>query len=131
MRRKLPPRPTDTELEILNVLWHHGASTVRQLHKTLNQERDIPVGYTTTLKMMQVMTAKGLVVRDKAERPQLYWARQPLEQTQRQLLRDLLDRAFGGSAKQLVMQALAANEVSEKELAQIEVLLDGLERGEK
>lgn len=130
MTNKLPPRPTDTELEILQVLWRRGPSTVRQVHKALNQERHTPVGYTTTLKMMQVMTAKGLVVRDETERPQLYESRQPREQTQRQLLRDLLDRAFGGSAKQLVMQALADGEASEGELAQIEELLNRLEGGE-
>jgi predicted transcriptional regulator len=81
--------------------------------------------------MMQVMTGKGLVLKDETERPQLYRARQPQEQTQRQLLSHLLDRAFGGSAKHLVMQAIAGKEASESELAQIEDLLDKLERGAK
>jgi predicted transcriptional regulator len=89
------------------------------------------VGYTTALKMLQVMTEKGLVERDESIRPQIYRARLAREQTQRQLLRDLLRRAFDGSARQLVMQALASEEVSDEELAEVEKLLDKLERGKK
>lgn len=131
MSKQVPPRPTDTELEILQVLWQRGPSTVRQVHKALSQGRQTEVGYTTALKMLQVMTDKGLVERDESERPQVYQPRLPREQTQRQLVSDLLDRAFGGSAKQLVMQALSAKEASDKELAQIEKLLDKLEGGTK
>lgn len=131
MSKQVPPRPTDTELEILQVLWQRGPSTVRQVHKALSQGRQTEVGYTTALKMLQVMTDKGLVERDESERPQVYQPRLPQEQTQRQLVSDLLDRAFGGSAKQLVMQALSAKEASDKELAQIEKLLDKLEGGSK
>lgn len=127
MSNKVPPRPTDTELEILQVLWQRGPSTVRQVHQALKQERQTEVGYTTALKMLQVMNEKGLVDRDDSDRPQVYRARLPQEQTQRQLVRDLLDRAFGGSAKRLVMQALSTREASDKELAQIERLLNKLE----
>lgn len=121
------PRPTDTELSILRVLWQHGPCTVRETFKRFNQDYEAEAGYTTILKMMQIMTDKGLVERDDSQRPQVYCARLPQEQTQRQLVTDLLDKAFGGSAKSLVMQALASTEASEEELAQIERLLDKLE----
>ncbi len=122
-------RPTDAELTILQVLWDRGPSTVREVYKTLNSGKDI--GYTTVLKLMQIMTDKGLVERDESCRPQLYRPCLPREQTQRQLIRDLADRAFGGSAKRLVMQALEGKKASPGELAQIEKLLTRLERGEK
>jgi predicted transcriptional regulator len=125
------PRPTDTELSILRVLWEHGPGSVRETLKRFNHGQETEAGYTTILKMLQIMTDKGLVERDDSQRPQVYRARLPQEQTQRQLLDDLLDKAFGGSAKDLVMQALASKEASEEELAQVERLLDKLEGGVK
>ncbi|MCI0487130.1 MAG: BlaI/MecI/CopY family transcriptional regulator [Blastocatellia bacterium] len=131
MSQKLPPRPTDGELAILQVLWRLGPSTVRQIHNAFNRERETETGYTTTLKLLQIMTEKGLVERDETERPQIYRVRFSQEQTQRQMVSDLVDRVFGGSARQLVMQALAAKEASDEELAQVEQLLDKLEGDER
>lgn len=125
------PRPTNAELAILRVLWQRGPSTVRQVHKALDRDRQSETGYTTALKLLQIMTEKGLVEKDDSERPQIYSARLSQEQTQQQLVKDLLDRAFGGSARQLVMQALAAKEASDEELAEVEQLLDRLEGGNK
>jgi predicted transcriptional regulator len=122
-------RPTDAELTILNVLWDKGPTTVREVYKTINSGKE--VGYTTVLKLMQIMTEKGLVERDESCRPQIYRPCLPREQTERQLIKDLVDRAFGGSAKRLVMQALEVKKASPNELAQIEKLLNKLERGEK
>jgi len=120
------PRPTDAELAILRVLWERGPSTVRQVHEVLSRDR--PAVYTTALKLLQIMTDKGLVSRDERDRSHVYHARLTEEQTQRQLVRDLLDRAFGGSASKLVMQALAARRASPEELTEIRRLIDG--RGE-
>ena len=134
MRRKKqppPPRPTDLELSILRVLWRQGQGTVREILRGFNEERRAEAGYTTVLKMLQIMNEKGLVERDDAQRPQVYRARLTQEQTQRQLISDLLDRAFEGSAKQLVMQALATKAASEEELAEIEQLMNRIEGGEK
>ena len=125
------PRPTDVELSILRVLWQRGPGTVREVLARYNEGRSGEAGYTTVLKMLQIMTEKGLTERDDSRRPQVYRARLSEEQTQRQLVSDLLDRAFGGSAKQLVLQALAARETPEKELAQIETLLEQIEGGER
>src|SRR5579859_4279547 len=123
------PRPTDGELEILRVLWQRGASTVRDVFDALSKTK--PIGYTTVLKLMQIMTDKGLVCRDEKQRAHVYSARVPQEQTQRQMVRDLLRRAFDDSAAQLVMQALASRKTSPEELMQIRQLLDEFERGEK
>jgi len=120
---KQTPRPTDAELAILRVLWDRGASTVRQVHEVLGRER--PTAYTTALKLLQIMTEKGLVRRDETDRTHVYHARLSQEQTQRQLVRDLVDRAFGGSASKLVMQALAAKRTSAEELTEIRKLIDG------
>ena len=128
---QLLPRPTDTELSILRVLWQHGPGSVRETLRRFNHDQGVEAGYTTILKMLQIMADKGLVERDDSQRPQVYSARLPQEQTQRQLVNDLLDKAFGGSAKDLVMQALASKEASEEELAQIERLLDKFEGGRK
>ena len=128
-KEKPAPRPTDVELSILRVLWQHGPGTVREVLARYNEGRSGEAGYTTILKMLQIMTEKGLTERDDSRRPQVYRARLSEEQTQRQLVSDLLDRAFGGSAKQLVLQALAARETPEKELAQIETLLEKIEEG--
>ncbi len=122
---KTLPRPTDTELAILRVLWERGASTVRQVQEALNQEREM--GYTTVLKLMQIMYEKGLVERDDTERTHVFHATLAQEETQQQLVGDLLDRAFGGSAKHLVLQALANKKASAKELDDIKRLLDKLE----
>jgi predicted transcriptional regulator len=123
MTRTATPRPTDAELAILRVLWARGPSTVRQVHDVLSRER--PTAYTTALKLLQIMTEKGLVRRDETDRTHIYQARASEEQTQRQLVRDLLDRAFGGSASKLVMQALAARRASPEELGEIRRLIDG------
>jgi predicted transcriptional regulator len=117
------PRPTDAELAILRVLWQHGACTVRQVHEALSRER--PAAYTTALKMLQIMTEKGLVRRDVSDRTHVYQPRLSEEQTQRQLVRDLLDRAFGGSSSKLVMQALSARRATPEELSEIRRLLEG------
>ena len=116
------PRPTDTELSILRVLWERGASTVREVHETLADTRD--TGYTTTLKLMQIMADKGLVKRNETARTHVYSAIAGQEQTQRQLVQDLVDRAFGGSAAQLVLRALSAEGASEAELKEIRKLID-------
>jgi BlaI family transcriptional regulator, penicillinase repressor len=116
------PRPTDAELAILRVLWERGASTVRQVHETLAGTRE--TGYTTTLKLMQIMADKGLVERNETARTHIYEAIAGQEQTQRQLVQDLVDRAFGGSAAQLVLRALSADGTSDAELKEIRKLID-------
>ena len=116
------PRPTDAELAILRVLWERGASTVRQVHEVLAGTRD--TGYTTTLKLMQIMADKGLVTRNETERTHVYSASAGQEQTQRQLVQDLVDRAFGGSAAQLVLRALSAEGATDAELKSIRKLID-------
>jgi predicted transcriptional regulator len=116
------PRPTDAELAILRVLWERGPSTVRQVHEVLSRDR--PTAYTTALKLLQIMAEKGLVTRDERERTHIYQPRVSEDQTQRQLVRDLLDRAFGGSSSKLVMQALATKRASAEELGEIRRLLD-------
>jgi BlaI family transcriptional regulator, penicillinase repressor len=128
MRRKNKKdgfRPTDGELAILQVLWQQGPSTVRQIHETLNATR--PTGYTTVLKLMQIMTDKGLLLRDESQRSHIYRPQAPAEKTQRQLVRDLLERAFAGAANQLVIHALSVKHVPRDELAQIRALLDKME----
>ena len=122
-------RPTDAELAILRVLWSRGPSTVRQVHEAISRDRETV--YTTVLKLMQIMTEKGLVERDESERTHVYQARFTQEATQQRLVSDLLDKAFGGSASQLVMQALAAKPASADELAEIRRLLDELEGGKQ
>jgi predicted transcriptional regulator len=118
------PRPTDSELGILRVLWARGPSTVREVHEALQDGS----GYTTVLKLMQIMTEKGLVVRDESQRAHVYSARATQEKTQRQLVTDLVDRAFGGSPAQLAMQALSSKKTSPEELAELRRLLDTLEQ---
>ena len=120
-----PPRPTDAELAILAVLWERGPSTVRDVHDELNLHA--PTGYTTVLKLLQIMTEKGLVVRDEAQRAHIYEARYSEQKTQRQLLSDLVDRAFGGSAAKLVMQALSGQKATAEELGAIREFLETLE----
>ncbi len=120
-------KPTDAELAILRVLWEQGPSTVRQIQQVLDRAR--PTGYTTVLKLLQIMTEKGLVRRDETERRHVYRARYSEEQTQQQLLGDLVDRAFAGSTTRLVMQALSSRKTSADELAAIRRLLDEWEKG--
>jgi BlaI family transcriptional regulator, penicillinase repressor len=127
MTNTKPPRPTDAELAILRVLWTRGASTVRQVHESLSRER--PAAYTTALKMLQIMTEKGLVRRDESDRTHIYQSRLTEEQTQRQLVRDLLDRAFGGSSSKLVLQALSARRATAEELGEIRRLLESARDG--
>ena len=129
MATKQIVRPTKLELSILKVLWESGPLPVREIQNILDAKK--PTGYTTVLKMVQIMTEKGLVDRDESVRPQIYRARYSQEQTQRHLVRDLLDRAFGGSVKALVMQALAGKKSSAKEIEAIEKLLDRIEGGSK
>ena len=121
-------KPTDAELAILRILWDRGPSTVRQVHDVLKSTRD--VGLTTVLKTLQIMTDKGHVRRDVSRRTHVYEAQASEEQTQRQLLRDLADRAFRGSAKQLVMQALSSRKATREDLAEIREILDELEKGD-
>ena len=119
------PKPTEAELSILRVLWERGPSTVREVH---DAQRGRPggqtTGYTTVLKLLQIMTEKGLVTRDERTRSHVYRARWSEDTTQRQLVTDLLDRAFGGSAARLVMQALDLSPASAEELKEIRRLID-------
>ncbi len=123
------PRPTDAELEILKVLWRRGPSTVREVFETLGENK--VTGYTTVLKTMQIMAEKGLVVRDESERAHRYEPAAPEDETQRRLVGDLLRKAFDGSAKKLVMQALSTERATAGELEEIRRMLDELERGER
>lgn len=129
MASKNLSRPTDSELAILNVLWQRGPSTVREVYEVLLEDKDI--GYTTVLKLMQIMSEKGLVSRDESDRTHVYEAQRAQDETQRQLLSDLLDRAFNGSPTKLVMQALSSKKASREDLAEIRHMLDELERGKK
>src|SRR6476659_11330981 len=119
-----PPLPTDSEIAILAVLGRQGAITVREVHEALGKDS----GYTSTLKLLQLMFDKGLVVRNERYRSHVYEARAPKEQTQRQIAGDLLKRAFEGSTKSLVLGVLAAQPASGKDLAEIRSLLDALEK---
>jgi BlaI family penicillinase repressor len=121
-----PPRPTDAELEILAVLWSSGPATVRDVHEIISGRR--PTQYTTVLKQLQVMAEKGLVLRNEHQRAHVYEAARPREWTQRQLAGDILQRAFNGSAKSLMMGALSSRKASKKELAELRELLDEYER---
>ncbi len=123
------PRPTGAELEILRVLWAQGPSTVREVQEILNRTK--PTGYTTVLKLMQIMAEKGLVARNEEQRAHVYESACRQQDTQRQLVGDLVERAFGGSASELVMQALAAKRATPEELAEIRRILDEFERGTK
>ncbi len=119
-------KPTASELDILHVLWDRGPSTVRDVHDALSEKREI--GYTTVLKLMQIMTAKGLVRRNEEQRAHIYEACLPAEKTKRQLAADTLDRVFDGSASQLMLHALAGHRSSKQELAELRRLLDDYER---
>jgi predicted transcriptional regulator len=119
------PLPTSSELEILRVIWERGPSTVREVFKTLEQEREI--GYSTVLKFMQIMTEKGSLIRDESVRPQIYRAARPQRLIQQNIVRDLVSRAFGGSSASLAMHALSDKKASPDERRQIRELLDAME----
>jgi BlaI family transcriptional regulator, penicillinase repressor len=122
-------RPTKLELTILRVLWDAGPQSVREIQTILNESK--PTGYTTVLKMLQIMTEKGLVARDETVRPQIYRPQYSQDRTQRQLLRDFIQRAYGGSVKALVMHALATRKSSPEDLDAIEKLLNRFDGGTK
>lgn len=123
------PKPTESELEILQVLWQHGPSSVRFVNQQLGLKRE--VGYTTTLKLMQIMFEKGLVNRNTDQRSHIYASNVEEKDTQKRMLDDLLDSAFRGSAMNLVVQALGNAKASQEELDEIKELIRKLESGEK
>lgn len=118
--------PTQAELAILGVLWVHGPATVRQIHNIMRGQRDI--GYSTTLKMVQIMTDKGLLLKNESVRPQVFTPARAEAQTQLQLIDELIQRAFGGSASKLVLRAASAKRITAKELAQIKKLIEGAKK---
>ncbi len=124
-KKKPHRKPTDAELGILEVIWNQGPSTVREVYQTLSKKQDI--GYTTVLKFMQIMTEKGILQRDTSIRPQVYTTAETRQKTQKTLLNDLLDRAFGGSPGNLALQALSMRKSSREELQEIRVLINRLE----
>jgi len=126
MKATNPQKPTAGELQILRVLWERGPSTVREVHDCLQQEK--AYGYTTVLKLMQIMTSKGLVRRNETQRAHVYEACQPAEQTKRQFASDMLKRVFDGSARELMLHALAGRSSSKSEIAELRRLLDEHER---
>ncbi|MFC5861881.1 BlaI/MecI/CopY family transcriptional regulator [Acidicapsa dinghuensis] len=121
MKKQEIPRPTEGELELLGILWDRGPSTVRELFEAVNEKRDVV--YTGVLKLMQIMTAKGLVVRDESERAHVYRAAVSQEDTELRFLRELSDRFFAGSAAQLAMRALEMESASDAELDEIRKLI--------
>lgn len=129
MAKKKLPKPTEAELAILRVLWDLGRASVRQVQERLEAERG--TGYTTTLKLMQIMLEKGLLKRDETRHAHIYEAAVARGKTQRQLVGDMLDQVFDGSAQQLVMQALSTTRSTPAELTEIRNLLDELERNQK
>lgn len=126
MPKREPPRPTDAELEILKVIWRRGPSTVREVFDALSGTRG--TGYTTVLKLMQIMAEKGLVTRDETARAHRYEAAHEEGETQSRLVGDLVRKAFDGSARNLVLHALSAERASKEELSEIRQMLDELER---
>jgi predicted transcriptional regulator len=129
MKKRTTPKPTEAELAILKVLWERGPSTVRQVHTVLESNREL--AYTTTLKLIQIMTEKGLVTREEQDRTHVYQAAQGAEVMQQRLVGDLVDRAFGGSAAKLIMHALAARPATAEELREIRRLITTREEQEK
>ena len=124
MARPETSRPTNRELTILRILWDRGPSTVREVNEVMDKDRD--TGYTTTLKLMQIMAEKGLLIRNESQRQHVYKPAITQEKTQKQLVGDLLERAFSGSTEKLVMRALSAKKVSPKELERIRKMFDEL-----
>lgn len=125
MAKQRLQQPTGRELAILGILWNKGACTVRQINEEMNRQQK--TGYTTTLKLMQIMTEKGLLIRDDSKFQHVYVPAVSEEKTQKQVVGDLLERAFGGSAEKLVMRALSAGKISAEELGQIKKMLSELE----
>lgn len=121
IRRQLP-RPTEGELELLRILWHKGSATVRDLHEEVSRTR--PLGYTSVLKLLQIMTEKGLVEREESGKAHVYRAAASERATQDQLLRDMSQRLFAGSAAQLAMHALSLEPVNDRELEELRILLE-------
>jgi BlaI family transcriptional regulator, penicillinase repressor len=119
-------KPTSSELEILHVLWERGPSTVREVHQALNEKR--PIGYTSVLKLMQIMTAKGTLRRNEEQRAHVYEAEQPAEKTKRDLAQDVLQRVFDGSASDLMMHALSGRKAIKEEIEEMRRLLNEHER---
>jgi predicted transcriptional regulator len=119
------PKPTESELEILQILWQNGPSTVREVHDVISEKRK--TGYTTILKLMQIMHEKGLVERDESSRAHIYAPQIQEADTEQSLVSDLMDRVFGGSAEKLVMRALESKSAGKEEISQIRSLLDQLE----
>jgi len=126
MKDASPQKPTAAELQILQVLWERGPSTVREVHDALQEEKAL--GYTTVLKLMQIMTTKGLVRRDENQRAHVYEAQQPAEKTKRQFAADMLERVFDGSARELMLHALASQRSTRQEIEELRNLLDEHER---
>src|SRR5499427_9152665 len=126
MKDTPPQKPTAAELQILQVLWERGPCTVREVHEALQEEKAL--GYTTVLKLMQIMTTKGLVRRDENQRAHVYEAQQPAEKTKRQFAADMLQRVFDGSARELMLHALAAQRSTRQEIEELRNLLDEHER---
>jgi len=126
MKDASPQKPTAAELQILQVLWERGPSTVREVHEALQEEKAL--GYTTVLKLMQIMTTKGLVRRDENQRAHVYEAQQPAEKTKRQFAADMLQRVFDGSARELMLHALASQRSTRQEIEELRNLLDEHER---
>jgi predicted transcriptional regulator len=129
MSRRRSTTPTEGELEILSVLWEHGPTTVREIYNRLKGKRG--TGYSTTLRMVQIMTEKGLILKDDAVRPQLYTAAAPQEQTQLQLVDHLIQSGFGGSAMSLVLRAAAARRITGEDLAEIKRMVEKAKGGRK
>ena len=126
MKNESPPKPTPTELSILGVLWERGPSTVREVHEIISKTK--PIGYTGVLKFLQIMTVKGSVRRNSDQRAHVYEAFQQEDKTKRQLVGDLMQRAFSNSASELVMHALAGKRTSQEEIDEIRRILDAHER---
>ncbi len=126
MLNNKPIKPTESEIEILQVLWEKDAATVREVHEVLSVYKDS--GYTTTLKLLQIMHEKGLVTRDDSSKTHIYKANVDKEKTQQQMLGKMVDALFGGSASQLVMQALGSSQPSQQELEEIQAMLNNLKQ---
>jgi BlaI family transcriptional regulator, penicillinase repressor len=126
MKQESKNNPTPSELEILHILWTRGPSTVREIHEVLSKEKD--VGYTSALKLLQIMTGKGLVTRVEDQRAHVYTATQPAETTKEQFAADVLQRVFRGSASQLMQHVLSGRRGSKKEIEEIRRMLDEYER---
>ena len=129
MPRRSSPHPTEAELEVLAVLWQRGPSTVREVHETLQADRQTSM--TTTLKILQVMTEKGFTVRDEERRPHRYSPSAPAEKTQAGLLADLVQRAFGGSVQKLLVRAVEAGGLTSDELREVRKLIDSVRKGQR